>query len=210
MQVNRQILLVACAASALAFGSVSAFADDASNGGYYVSADGGVSILPNLDLKTSAGTSHEHFDAGYAYGGAVGYETGDGMRLEIDTTHQMSNLTRVDGTSTGGNGHLQSTSLMVNGQVDLLHHASVTPYVGAGLGYQNIGANVAGLHDADWKPAYQAEAGLRTDISPKISVFGEYRFSQSEAADLSSGGVSAHQHFADHGLLAGLTYHLGE
>jgi opacity protein-like surface antigen len=116
----------------------------------------------------------------------------------------------IGGVSTGGNGHLQSTSLMVNGQVDLLHNASVTPYVGAGVGYQNIGANVAGLQDTDWKPAYQAEAGLRTDISPKVSLYGEYRFSQSEAADLSDGGVNAHQHFADHGLLAGMTYHLDQ
>ena len=206
MRLNRQILLAAGAAAALAFAGGSAFADDASNGGYYISAEGGVSILPNLDLKTSAGTAHEHFDAGYAYGGAVGYDNGDGMRLELDTTHQMSDLTRVGGVSTGGNGHLQSTSVMVNGQVDLTHHTSVTPYVGVGLGYQNIGANTAGLQDSDWKPAYQAEAGLRTDISPKMSVFGEYRFSQSEAADLDA----AHQHFADHGLLAGLTYHLGQ
>jgi opacity protein-like surface antigen len=204
MRLNRQILMAAGAAAALAFAGGSAFADDAGNGGYYVSADGGVSILPNLQLKTSAGTAHEHFDAGYAYGGAVGYDNGDGMRLELDTTHQMSNLSRVSGVSTGGNGHLQSTSVMVNGQVDLTHQTSVTPYVGVGLGYQNIGASVAGVSDADWKPAYQAEAGLRKDISPKMSVFGEYRFSQSEAADI--GG--AHQHFADHGLLAGLTYHL--
>jgi opacity protein-like surface antigen len=207
MKLNRQILFVACAVPALAFGSVSAFADDtASNGGYYVSADGGASILPNLKLKTPAGTEHEHFDAGYAYGGAVGYDNGDGMRVELDTTHQMSDLTHVDHVSTDGNGHLQSTSLMVNGQVDLLHHAPVTPYVGAGLGYQNIGVNVAGLSDTDWKPAYQAEAGLRANVSQKVSVFGEYRFSQSEAADIDA----AHQHFADHGLLAGLTYNLGQ
>lgn len=209
MRMNRQILLAAAAASALAFGSASAFADDtSSNGGWYVNADGGASILPNLDLKTSAGTAHEHFDTGYAYGGAVGYDYGNGMRVELDTTHQVSNLSRVGGTSAGG--HLQSTSLMVNGQVDLTHHTSVTPYVGAGIGYQNIGANIAGLQDSDWKPAYQAEAGLRADVSQKVSVFGEYRFSQSEAADLSNAGVSAHQHFADHGLLAGLTYHMGE
>jgi opacity protein-like surface antigen len=205
MQVNRQILLAACAASALAFGSVSAFADDtSSNAGYYVNADGGVSILPDLKLKTSTGTDHENFNTGYAYGGAVGYDNGDGMRLEIDTTHQMSQLDRLNHAS--ADGHLQSTSLMVNGQVDLTHHTQFTPYVGAGIGYQNIGVQAAGLQDSDWKPAYQAEAGLRADVSQKVSVFGEYHFSQSEAADIDS----AHQHFADHGLLAGLTYHLGQ
>jgi opacity protein-like surface antigen len=206
MQLKRQILLAACAASALAFGSVSAFADDdtASNGGYYVSADGGASFLPNLKLKTPGTTDHENFNTGYAYGGAAGYDNGDGMRLELDTTHQMSELNHVDHVS--ADGHLQSTSVMVNGQVDLTHHTSITPYVGAGIGYQNIGVQAAGLSDSDWKPAYQAEAGLRADVSQKVSLFGEYRFSQSEAAEIDD----AHQHFADHGLLAGLTYHLGQ
>jgi opacity protein-like surface antigen len=51
---------------------------------------------------------------------------------------------------------------------------------------------------------------LRTNISDKVSVFGEYRFSQSEAANLSLGGANVHQHFADHGILAGLTYHMGD
>ncbi len=205
MRMNRQILLAACAASALAFGSVSAFADDdtsSSNAGWYANADGGASFLPNLKLKTPAGTDKENFNTGYAYGGAVGYDNGDGMRLELDTTHQMSELDHVNHVA--ADGHLQSTSLMVNGQVDLTHHTSITPYVGAGIGYQNIGVQAAGLSDSDWKPAYQAEAGLRADVSQKVSVFGEYRFSQSEAADIDT----AHQHFADHGLLVGLTYHL--
>ena len=208
MTIHRQWLFSATAATALICAVGSASAD--SIPGYYTSADGGVSILPNLDLKDAAGTQHEHFDTGYAFGGAVGYDTGTGMRLEIDSTHQMSDLNRIGGVSTDGNGHLQSTSVMVNGQFDLLHDAVVTPYVGAGLGAQNIGVHVGGLTDTDWKPAYQAEAGLRTDISPRVSVYGEYRFSQSEAADLSDPAGSVHQHFADHGLLAGLTYHMGE
>jgi OmpA-OmpF porin, OOP family len=207
MRFTRQILMAATA-GVFALAGGSAFADDVSNGGYYVSADGGVSILPNLDLKTKAGTASEHFDTGYAYGGAVGYDMGNGMRVELDTTHQMSSLSRISGAPVGG--HLQSTSVMANGQIDLLHNSSITPYVGAGIGYQNVGVSVAGISDSDWKPAYQAEAGLRTDISQQVSLYGEYRFSQSEAADLSDAGVSAHQHFADHGLLAGLTYHLGE
>jgi len=202
--LNRQLWLATAAALIVSGGS--AFAD--STPGYYVSADGGASLLPNLRFKSDGTTSHENFDTGYAFGGAVGYDTGNGMRLELDTTHQMSNLKSVGGVSTGG--HLQSTSVMVNGQVDLLHNAGVTPYAGVGVGYENIGANVGGFQDTDWKPAYQAEAGLRTDLSQQVSLFGEYRFQQSEATDLSSGGASAHQHFADHGLLAGLTYHMGQ
>ncbi len=203
---TRQFWLAAGAAAALLSGAGSALAD--STEGTYITGDGGVSFLPSLHLNSVAGKQHERFDAGYAYGGAVGYDTGNGMRIELDTTHQQSQLIKLSGVP--DNGHLQSTSVMVNGQVDLMHNSTVTPYAGVGVGYQNIGASVGGLSDTDWKPAYQAEAGLRTDLSKQVSLFGEYRFSQSEAADLSSGGLSAHQHFADHGLLAGLTYHVGQ
>ena len=200
-------LLCAAAVSAAALAFAGA-ASAQSQPGFYVTGEGGASFLPNLQLKSAGVTSHEHFDTGYAYGGAVGYDMGNGARVELDALHQQSNLSGIGGTA--ANGHLQSTSLMVNGQYDLTHNTRFTPYVGVGVGAQNVGAEIAGAHDADWKPAYQAEAGLRTNISDKVSVFGEYRFSQSEAANLSLAGVDAHQHFADHGILAGLTYHMGD
>jgi opacity protein-like surface antigen len=205
--MKRMTWLAASVSVAVLSGAGAALADDTP--GYYVSGEGGVSLLPDLRLKdTPSGTLHENFDAGYAYGGALGYDTGAGMRFEIDSLHQMSNLDRLSGTPV--NGHLQSTSVMLNGQMDLMHGSKITPYAGLGIGYQDVGANVDGIADRDWKPAYQAQAGLRTDIAHNVSLFGQYQFTQSEAADLSSGGVSAHQHFSDHGLLAGLTYKLGE
>jgi opacity protein-like surface antigen len=212
MNPIHQRLLFAVTVSAAALGLAGAASAQSEPGqsqqGYYVSGEGGVSFLPNLQLKSGGTTTNEHFDTGYSYGGAAGYDMGNGMRVELDAQHQMSNLTGVGGVA--ADGHLQSTSVMVNGQYDILHNASVTPYVGVGVGAQNVGASINGANDADWKPAYQAEAGLRTNLSEKVSLFGEYRFSQSEAADLSLGGANAHQHFADHSILAGLTYHMGE
>lgn len=202
---NLKILLAASTAAVFACAAAPAFAQAAQ--GLYVTADGGASFLPDLHLK-DPGTVRESFDTGYAAGGAVGYDTGDGTRIEIDSNYAMSNLNKLGGAP--ANGHLDSTSVMINGQVDLVPHSQVTPYAGVGVGYEDIGADVAGIRDHDWKPAYQAEAGLRDDVTKHVSVFGEYRFAQSEAADLSDAGVSAHQHFADHGLLAGLTYRLGE
>jgi OOP family OmpA-OmpF porin len=205
--MNRKIMMIAAATAALLAGATAASADSVP--GFYVTGDGGVSLLPDLHLKdTPAGTLHENFNTGYAMGGAVGYDTGNGTRFEVDSTYQLSSLNRLGGAP--ASGHLDSTSVMLNGQYDLTHQTQFTPYVGVGAGFQNIGASLDGLQDHDWKPAYQAEAGLRDDVSDKVSLFGEYRFSQSEAADLSDAGVSAHQHFADSGLLAGLTYHMGQ
>jgi OmpA-OmpF porin, OOP family len=202
---HRKYLLAASMAALLIGGSASA--QEAQ--GLYVSGDGGAAFLPDLHAKdTSSGTLHERFGTGYAAGGALGYDTGNGARIEIDSTYTLSNLNRAGGSP--DNGHLDSTGVMVDGQVDLVHHAAVTPYVGVGAGYENVGANIDGINGHDWKPAYQAEAGLRSDVSDKVSVFGEYRFTQSEAQQLSDGNPeAAHQHFSDHGLLAGLTYHMG-
>ncbi|MEJ0041488.1 MAG: P44/Msp2 family outer membrane protein [Rhizomicrobium sp.] len=91
---------------------------------------------------------------------------------------------------------------MANATYDLLPDAQFTPYVGAGLGLQNVGGDVDGLGGRAWKPAYQAEAGLRTDVTDQASLFGEYRFSQSESVTLADATDSAHQHFSDHALLA--------
>ncbi len=59
-------------------------------------------------------------------------------------------------------------------------------------------------------PAYQLEAGLRHAVSENVSIFGEYRWTQSEASKISGGGATAHQNFSNNALLAGVTYHLGE
>ena len=173
--------------------------------GYYVSGVAGVSLLPDLHLSPPGGGAQETgFGTGVAAGGALGYDTGDGIRIELDSLYQHSDVARLNGAP--ATGHLSSTSLMANATYDLTHVGVVTPYVGAGVGMQNVGGDVNGLTGRDWKPAYQAEAGLRTDLSDKASLFGEYRFSQAESVTLSDGTDSAHQHFSDHALLAGVSF----
>jgi opacity protein-like surface antigen len=175
--------------------------------GYYVTGEGGVSLVPDLPLKSpTLGTLNDSFDTGFAYGGALGYDTGRGWRFELASLYDHTPVTSTAGAA--ANGHLSSTSLMANATMDIMPNSAITPYVGAGLGLQNVGGNVNGLTGRAWKPAYQAEAGLRDDISDKVSLFGEYRFSQSESVTLSNGTDNAQQHFSDHALLAGLSYHL--
>jgi OmpA-OmpF porin, OOP family len=172
--------------------------------GYYFSGLAGLSVMPDLGLKNSVGKSAIGFDNGYAYGGALGYDMGNGVRLEIDTVHQMSQVNK--GVSSAG--HLYSTSLMANATYDLPSYFSLTPYIGAGVGAQNIGGSVAGYTGSVWRPAYQVEAGLRDEISPNLELTTEYRFSQAQAAKFAGLADTANQHFSDHLLSVGFTYHL--
>ncbi len=175
--------------------------------GYYVSGEGGVSLLPDLHVNSpTLGPQRDSFGTGFAVGGAAGYDYGNGWRLELDSLYQHSDVSRLNGALAAG--HLSSTSVMANATYDLLPDAQFTPYVGAGIGVQNVGGTVNGLSGRDWRPAYQAEAGLRTDIAENTSLFSEYRFSQAQSVLLSDGTDVAHQHFSDHALLAGLSFKL--
>jgi OmpA-OmpF porin, OOP family len=174
--------------------------------GYYFSGLAGWSIMPDLGLKNSVGKTTIGFDNGYAYGGALGYDMGTGVRLEIDTVHQMSQVKSIGGVSSPG--HLYSTSLMANATYDLPSFYTLTPYIGAGAGAQNIGDSVAGYAGNVWRPAYQVEGGLRDEISPNLDLTTEYRFSQAEAAKFNGIADMANQHFSDHLLSVGFTYHL--
>jgi opacity protein-like surface antigen len=203
--MKRYILVTTSIAMVMAVCTGAAFA---STPGYYFSGLGGASLLPNLELKNGSGTANSSFDTGYAYGGAFGYDTGNGWRFELDSVYQLSSVNRFDGAT--ANGHLWSTSLMANTTYDLLQGRQFTPYVGAGLGVQDVGGLIEGYSGNKWRPAYQLEAGLRDDLTPQFSLFGEYRFTQSEAAKLSDPIDTANQHFSDHLLMMGITYHLGQ
>ncbi|MBU6297231.1 MAG: porin family protein [Alphaproteobacteria bacterium] len=199
----KKFLLVA-AGLAMAAGANAAMAADQ---GWYVSGALGASLLPALNMTGATSTAHSSFNAGYAYGGAVGYDMGNGWRYELDSVHQLSGLDRIGGTL--ASGHLQSTSLMANATYDLPVDWIVTPYVGAGVGFANVGGAIDGLSGGDvWEPAYQVEAGLRKNLGDNYSLFTEYRFTQSEAAKFADPALSlaANQHFDDHQLMVGVSY----
>ena len=202
--MRQRIVFAAALGIAMGLGVAAALAG---TDGYYVSGEGGISLLPDLQLNSvTLGKNHDGFGTGYAAGGAFGYDYGNGLRIELSSLYQHSDLSRLNGTP--ATGHLSSTTVMANATYDLLPDARFTPYVGAGLGVASVGGEVNGLSGRDWKPAYQAEAGLRTDVSDRASLFGEYRFSQSQSVILSDATDTAHQHFSDHALLAGLSFKL--
>ena len=206
--MKRWTLSAVLALTALGFGAANAQTVDLNNNyqGYYISGVTGGSFLPSLHVSNPSGIAHEDFDDGFAAGGAIGYDTGKGLRYELDSLYQHSNVNALGGAP--ANGHISSTSLMANATYDLIPGGSVTPYIGAGVGFQNIGGNVNGLTGRQWRPAYQLEAGLRTKLSDRVGLFGEYRFSQSESGRLHDATDIVHQHFEDHALLAGLSYNL--
>ncbi|MBV9044026.1 MAG: porin family protein [Alphaproteobacteria bacterium] len=203
--MRRRIMFAAAFGVAFGIGIGAALADEVP--GYYITGTGGVTLLPKLHVNAAtAGTQRDTFGTGFAAGGALGYATGNGWRIELSSLYQHNDVARLNGVSTPG--HLSSTAVMANATYDLAPNAPLTPYVGAGVGMANVGGTVGAFSGRDWKPAYQAEAGLRTDLGRRTSLFGEYRFMQSESVTLASATDTAHQHFAAHALLTGLSFKL--
>lgn len=202
--MRQRIVFAAALGIAMGIGVAAALAADP---GYYVSGAGGVTLPPDLTLNsTTLGKNHDSFGTGYTAGGALGYDYGNGWRLELSSLYQHNDVSRLNGAP--ATGHLSSTSVMANATYDILPDAQFTPYVGAGLGVVNVGGQVNGLTGRDWRPGYQAEAGLRTNVSANASLFGEYRFMQSQSVTLSDATDTAHQHISDHALLAGVSFKL--
>lgn len=186
-------------------------AAQASTAGPYLSGDVGVSLQPNLSFKSDTfGPAETSTDPGFNFGGAAGYDLGNGLRFQLSSDHTNNQVSKLNGDFAAG--HLSSTSLMLGAQYDLVTGSDWAPYVGAGIGGVNFGGDVAGYSDRAWKPAYQLEAGLRKDLSRQLSLYGGYRFTQAESIRMDDPSIpdTASQHFSKHAIVAGLTYHFGQ
>jgi len=189
---------------AAAFGLLAGHAG-AAQSGFYVSGEGGGSLISELRLKSTT-AQNEGFSGGYVAGGAFGYDTGYGVRLEMNSLYQRNDLSKLDGTAT--KGHISSTGAMLNMTYDVFADERFSPYFGFGLGVENVGGQVGTMHGRAWAPAYQGEFGLRQTLSRHFTLFGEYRYVESAVVTMSNATTSAHQHFEDNMLFAGFRVNL--
>jgi OOP family OmpA-OmpF porin len=191
------------ASAALCIMASTAFADSQ---GVYGTLQGGLNFLP--DLKTTSGgtTSSESIATGPSLGGAVGYSYGNGFRTEIDGLYSHSEIDQIGATPTSG--HLDATTLTVNGLYDIDIGSPLTPYIGAGVGFTDVSENIENAGNSQWVPMYQLRAGASYNLSSDVSAMLEYRWQQSDNAKLVLAGDPTKQQFDNNGLILGLTYHM--
>jgi opacity protein-like surface antigen len=178
---------------------------NAAESGFYVSGEGGGSLLTELRLKGTT-DKNEGFSGGYVAGGAFGYDTGYGVRIEINSLYQRNDLNNVDKTAT--KGHISTTGAMLNMTYEFFNDEHFSPYFGLGFGMESVGGEVGTLRGRAWKPAYQGEIGLRQSLSRHFALFGEYRYVTSGVVNMTDGTTTAHQHFEDNMLFAGFRVNL--
>lgn len=151
--------------------------------GMYVSGFGGGGFLPDADMGAGAEAS---FDFGYIAGGAIGYATSGGARVELEGSYAANDVDSitVPGTPTTASGDLAVTAIMFNAIYEFSTDSKITPYIGLGLGAANYsyqatitsGASTVVVDDDEWVGASQALLGVGYDISDQVNISLGYRF----------------------------------
>jgi OOP family OmpA-OmpF porin len=138
-------------------------------------------------------------NGGFTGEASVGYGFGNGVRLEVEGDFMQANINHVTGTAfpTTSNGNIRNWGGMANAYYDFnVGVPWMTPYVGAGAGYQwthlnNLSATQAGgpfsfsSGDTRGSFAYQGIVGAAFPLSslpylgmstPGLFLTAEYRF----------------------------------
>ena len=138
--------------------------------GFYVGAQGGLNWLLNNQSYI--------MDTGWALGGKVGYDF-VGPRVEVEGMYHSNTGSAVVAFPTGYatvNGRIEQVSVMANVLYDFFPAATVTPYIGGGVGAAFVDANIQGCKMCLTMFAYQAIAGIGFNATPAMRIGLEGRY----------------------------------
>lgn len=137
------------------------------------------------DGKVSSDTARIYTHNGYDVTGAVGYGFGNGFRAELEGDYINNGFSkmRVGGTDFASGGHEGRYGAFANGYYDFnVGLPYLFPYVGAGIGWQdvafnNLDAGPFSFNKTRGALAYQGIAGVSIPITyvPGLSATLEYR-----------------------------------
>jgi len=141
--------------------------------GVYIGLGAGINWLTDTDIR-SPGTGTISSDVGFLGLGSVGYAFGNGFRLELEGNYRYNTVSAPGGRG----GDLQTYGPMVNAFYDFdAGWGSVTPYIGAGVGYlwgTLNGMGTSNSSDGAW--AAQGILGAAFDVGvPGLAVTTEAR-----------------------------------
>jgi opacity protein-like surface antigen len=191
------------------FASLASAAAAQDDGGFTFRAFGGLSDLQQTDATLLGSTRPVSFSAGAIAGGGVGYSYANSpWRSEIEFVYRSSDA------SGSLSGDYASTSIMLNGRYDFATGGSVTPYIGAGVGFiTEIDFDVtsvpnAGQYSDRGGVAGQIMLGADWALNETWSLFTEVRyFTTSEAPTLkNSAGDTLRASYRSTDLVVGVIY----
>lgn len=171
--------------------------------GFYVGGFAGANFL---DLRSQHVKANDHSvrakvcgDTGYAVGLTLGFKSCYGVRVEGEVAYRRNELNKLklnfgstkDQTHTTlishtkAHGHLRTWSYMGNAYYDFATTCVVSPYVGAGIGYDEVRGELRVGSEKDTHKrrglSWQTMAGLNYDLSDTVALNLEYKLHMSKA-----------------------------
>jgi opacity protein-like surface antigen len=152
---------------------------------WYFGALTSYSDTDDTDFETAVGTVTTTFDSDMSYALIFGRQLqkvrveGELFFREADVEdHLLAGTALPEST-----GEASGTSLMANVLYDFNREGTVSPYIGAGLGYTDVDFENFGvgpipsvLEDSDSSFAYQLLLGLGFNVNEQWTVFLDYRW----------------------------------
>lgn len=131
----------------------------------YLEVFGGADLAPDLDWE---GTGYE-MDTGYSVGAALGWNLTPNWSVEGEVAYHEAEY------SCCNPNNASLLNLSVNGYYTFETAGSIKPYVGAGIGYGQLGYE-DNTQVEDWVFTYQLMAGVRAPVASNTELVAEYRY----------------------------------
>ncbi len=149
----------------------------AEGSGIYVGGIAGTTFQLDTDLSSaSLGTQKMEFHPGYTFGGFVGYDFGNNLRLEGEISYRENEIR----TGGGMDPQAATSSIMLNGYYDLPIEKRWNLYFGGGFGVAKAQLETISLGQAidanETVFAYQLETGIGWSYNPRVNFSLGYRF----------------------------------
>ncbi|CAH2599122.1 Outer membrane protein [Rhodovastum atsumiense] len=165
--------------------------------GLYVGGGLGYNYTQDIDTKgtaaipggTVSGSGKLTGNGGLGAVGSVGWGFGNGVRVELEGNYRENHTRLSKAGAVRGGADLQTYGVMINGLYDFDLGLPVTPYAGAGIGYEWTqvssakaylpgGPNqISGANKTEGSLATQAILGASYALPvPGLSLTAEYRF----------------------------------
>jgi outer membrane protein OmpA-like peptidoglycan-associated protein len=190
--------------------------------GLYIGAGAGINLMQHENLTSGNASGSISSKVGPAVVLSLGWGFGNGLRAEIEADYRSNSYNSISGFG-GGNtavaGSEQKFGGMANALYDFDVSPWVTPYIGAGVGYQAAnwqGASFGGTPITGDKGsfAYQGILGAAFPISavPGLAATAEYRFmglAGNRNYTFAGGGTVTSTSDYNHSFLLGVRYAFG-
>jgi opacity protein-like surface antigen len=177
----------------------------------YAGVLGGVTLVPDIAIK-QLGTSQDlEMDAGFNFGGVIGYKWAFGLRAEGEISYRRNDNDKFAGVPIDGN--VNALTFMGNAWYDFHTGTAWLPYVGGGLGVARVAADASVLgiqivDDNDTVFAWQVGGGIGYEVSPGIVVSADYRYlATTDPSMTDGGGIDFDAEYSSHNIMIGVRGH---